>query len=227
MVLGEIQFPKDMVGDAQPLLSEVSNVWISNGTLFQCSILNKSHFENVKIIKCTYFLCAISPIAIIGNWNFLSGTAIFRSNFFKANFTIFWNVNFSDSSFLNLPKFFLEPAERELTPIFSSCSLWLSPQSEYGTQVAPTCQNIMLSKYLFLLLRLFLFCFVMDLQCEYGAQVASRCPYLPARMLRGYGTNWGNILNNLRENIKTFIFTFSLLHPSPIQMSLLACEIGD
>ena len=44
----------------------------------------------------------------------------------------------------------------------------------------------------------------MDLQCEYGAQVASRCPYLPARMLRGYATNWGNILNNLRGEKKNF-----------------------
>ena len=54
----------------------------------------------------------------------------------------------------------------------------------------------------------------MDLQCEYGAQVASRCPYLPARMLRGYGTNWGNILNSLREKAerKFSFFSFSLFH---------------
>ena len=60
------------------------------------------------------------------------------------------------------------------------------------------------------------FCFVMDLQCEYGPQVASRCPYLPPRMLRGYGTNWGNILNNLREKPFTqthfHIFTISHFH---------------
>ena len=32
----------------------------------------------------------------------------------------------------------------------------------------------------------FHFLLVMDLQCEYGAQVASTCPYSLARMLRGY-----------------------------------------
>ena len=58
MLLGKIQFPRDILGDARTASFEGSFKCMDFqwGALFQCSILNKSHFGKVEIGKCIFLI---------------------------------------------------------------------------------------------------------------------------------------------------------------------------